>query len=186
MPERTNGAEQPRPIRMTFLARVLQALGFVLGLGAWVILGTLGAVLISSDRSWEGLGLAGILVLVGGLSYACFRIAAGLLGGRLWSTRRRAVFVLLFAASAGFLAVTSSRYGDVQDRARFAADQGTIATMRSAIAIYYGQHGTFPDHPGHYVNPSPPNFVCVNVAYVYSPTTGEIKITSTNTVAGCP
>lgn len=70
--------------------------------------------------------------------------------------------------------------------ARLAADHGTIAAMRSAAAIYYGQHnGEFPEHPGNYVNPSPPVFQCTNLTYVYSPTTGELKITSRNDPGDC-
>lgn len=69
----------------------------------------------------------------------------------------------------------------------WAGDQRTIGAMRSAIDVYYREHDrAFPEHPGNYVNPSPPNFVCVNLAYVYRQTTGELKITSTNTVADCP
>lgn len=58
--------------------------------------------------------------------------------------------------------------------------------MRMAVAIYYGTHGSYPAHPGNYVNPSPPVFQCVNVTYTYSPTAGEIRITSTNYLDDCP
>ena len=78
-------------------------------------------------------------------------------------------------------------YQNLQQKARLAADQGVLAAMRSAIAIYYGLHnGTFPGSPGNYVLPSPPVFRCTGLTYSYGVTTGELPITSTNTVADCP
>lgn len=58
--------------------------------------------------------------------------------------------------------------------------------MRAAIALYYGKHQSYPEHPGNYVDPSPPVFQCPNFAYLYSSATGELKITSTNALPDCP
>ncbi|MBI1893586.1 MAG: hypothetical protein HYS14_05705 [Candidatus Rokubacteria bacterium] len=57
--------------------------------------------------------------------------------------------------------------------------------MRSAIAIYYGQHnGNFPGSPGKYVTPSPPVFQCAGFDYTYDSTTGLITV-SGNTASSC-
>ncbi|MBI2467859.1 MAG: hypothetical protein HYV62_08615 [Candidatus Rokubacteria bacterium] len=76
-------------------------------------------------------------------------------------------------------------YREFSRLARFSGDQGTIAAMRMAIAIYYEKHASYPDHPGNYVNPSPPPFQCPALTYTYSATTGEIRITSANSVDDC-
>ncbi|MBI2469269.1 MAG: hypothetical protein HYV62_15860 [Candidatus Rokubacteria bacterium] len=116
------------------------------------------------------------------LIFLWFHVAMGLLQMRGWIVGVCAGAIAL----GGLVSVLLVTMPNVTLKARLAADQGTLAAMRSAIAIYYGQHGTFPDHPGHYVNPGPPNFVCVNLAYVYSPMTGDLKITSANNVTECP
>lgn len=87
---------------------------------------------------------------------------------------------------AVYLAIGITLYQGTQQKGRLTADQDTLAAMRSAIAIYYGQHGTFPDHPGRYVSPSPPVFRCTGFAYVCSPTMGDLKISSANDVTDCP
>ena len=84
-------------------------------------------------------------------------------------------------------AIAISLYQSVQQKARLAADQAVLSALRSAIAIYYGQHnGNFPAAPGNYVNPSPPAFQCVSFVYSYTAATGEIKVTSANDITDCP
>lgn len=95
---------------------------------------------------------------------------------------------LVFAAGV-LLVLWAITFTVVEYRApewrRWSADQGTLPQMRSAIAIYYQRHGSFPEHPGHYVNPSPPVFHCPNRTYTYAPSTGELRITSSNTLDDC-
>lgn len=159
------------------------------GLGVLLIvpagLSLAGAVLATGGRWDFFVALLGLVsLLFWGLSFLCFWSASGLLRGKRLAALGAVVAVVVGVAAVWL--VVDTLFEPVALKAHLAADQGTLAAMRAAIAIYYGQSGTFPDHPGHYVNPSPPNFVCVNLAYVYSPTTGELKITSTNTVADCP
>ena len=95
--------------------------------------------------------------------------------------------MVVVAIIAIIAAIAITLYQNVQQKARLAADQGTIAAMRSAIAIYYGQHnGNFPAVPGNYVNPSPPLFQCTALVYTYIQSVGEIKITSANDITDCP
>lgn len=69
---------------------------------------------------------------------------------------------------------------NVQQKARLAADQGTVAALRSAAAIYYGKHdGNFPPGKGllnGLVNPSPPIFQCPGGGYNYDATNGRITL----------
>ncbi len=95
--------------------------------------------------------------------------------------------MVVVAIIAIIAAIAITLYQNVQQKARLAADQGTLAAMRSAIAIYYGQHnGNFPASPGAYVNPTPPVFQCVNLTYTYTQPSGDLKITSANDITDCP
>jgi len=95
--------------------------------------------------------------------------------------------MVVVAIIAIIAAIAITMYQNVQAKARYAADQGLLGSMRSAIAIYYGQHnGNFPLAPGNYVNPSPPFFQCTGLAYSYDSNSGTISVTSSNTVADCP
>ncbi len=52
--------------------------------------------------------------------------------------------MVVVAIIAIIAAIAITLYQDVQKKARLAADQGTIAALRSAGAIYYGKNdGTF-------------------------------------------
>ena len=76
------------------------------------------------------------------------------------------VVVMIIAIIA---AIAVTLYQDAQKRARMAADDGVVAAMNSAIAIYYGKHnGNFPASPGAYVVPSPPTFACFPAGFDYS------------------
>ncbi|HEV8310576.1 MAG TPA: prepilin-type N-terminal cleavage/methylation domain-containing protein [Methylomirabilota bacterium] len=93
--------------------------------------------------------------------------------------------MVVVAIIAIIAAIAITLYQDVQKKAKLAADQGVIAAMRSAIAIYYGQHnGNFPGAPGNYVTPSPPAFQCVGFGYTYDSATGLITV-SGNLASGC-
>lgn len=95
--------------------------------------------------------------------------------------------MVVVAIIAIVAAVGITLYQNAEQKARLAADRGTLAAMRSAIAIYYMQHnGDFPATPGSYVNPTPPAFQCVNLTYTYDSTAGQLKIASTNDVTDCP
>ena len=53
--------------------------------------------------------------------------------------------MVLVAIIAIIAAIAITLYQDIQKKARLAADNGTIAALRSASAIYYGKNdGTFP------------------------------------------
>ncbi len=119
---------------------------------------------------------------ISGLAFWLFCAALAL--SYTWRWLRPLKYVVL--AVLLFVPVVTFFSQHVVVKARLGADQGTLAAMRSAIAIYYGQHRGYPDHPGNYVNPSPPIFQCVNLTYAYSPSTGELKITSANTPDDCP
>lgn len=88
--------------------------------------------------------------------------------------------MVVVAIIAIIAAIAITLYQDVQRKAKLAADEGVVAAMNSAIAIYYGKHnGNFPDSPGSYVSPSPPTFQCpaAGFTYVYNPATGLISVT---------
>ncbi|MBI3458009.1 MAG: prepilin-type N-terminal cleavage/methylation domain-containing protein [Candidatus Rokubacteria bacterium] len=95
--------------------------------------------------------------------------------------------MVVVAIIAVLAAIAITMYQNVVAKSRFAADQGLLGAMRSAIALYYGQHnGNFPGSPGKYVQPSPPLFQCTALSYTYDGTTGTLSVTSSNTVADCP
>lgn len=109
------------------------------------------------------------------------------LGDRL--LRRRAPglrWLVPVAVGAVVFACGTLVYRQVQRQARHGHDLGMIEAMRSAVEIYYRAHGSYPEHPGSYVSPSPPVFQCAARRYTYSPTTGQLRITSENDVAECP
>lgn len=57
--------------------------------------------------------------------------------------------MVVVAIIAIIAAIAITLYQDVQKKAKLSADQGTLAAMRSAIAIYYGKaNGTFPGTEG--------------------------------------
>jgi prepilin-type N-terminal cleavage/methylation domain-containing protein len=88
-------------------------------------------------------------------------------GGQRGVTLIEVMIVVAIIAIIAAIAVTL--YQDTQRRSKLAADEGVIATMNAAIAIYYGQHnGNFPASPGRYVVPSPPVFQCSSAGFEYS------------------
>jgi type IV pilus assembly protein PilA len=83
-------------------------------------------------------------------------------------------------------AVAVAVYQDLVKKSKLAADQGTVASLRSAVAIYYGRtNGMFPSSMTvveGLVVPTPV-YNCT-VPPVYDPTTGSIIFTAT--LADCP
>jgi prepilin-type N-terminal cleavage/methylation domain-containing protein len=89
--------------------------------------------------------------------------------------------MVVVAIIAIIAAIAITLYQDVQRKAKLAADEGVVAAMNSAIAIYYGKHnGNFPAAPGSYVSPSPPSFQCpaAGFEYSYDSATGLISVTA--------
>ena len=92
----------------------------------------------------------------------------------------RGIFDIVIAA----IAITL--YQDVQKKAKLAADAGTIAALRSAVAIYYGKHnGNFPSSGdlNSLVVPSP-TFQCSGNTYSLFASNGKISF-STNEITDC-
>ncbi len=57
--------------------------------------------------------------------------------------------MVVVAIIAIIAAVAITVFQDIQKKAKLAADQGNVAAMRSAVAIYYGKNnGIFPDTHG--------------------------------------
>jgi type IV pilus assembly protein PilA len=83
-------------------------------------------------------------------------------------------------------AVAMAVYQDIVKKSKLAADQGIVASLRSAVAIYYGRsNGLFPATIGSvegFVQPAPV-YNCT-VAPVYYPGNGKIEFTAT--LADCP
>ncbi len=53
--------------------------------------------------------------------------------------------MVVVAIIAIIAAIAITLYQNVQQKAKLSADQGTVAAMRSAVAIYYGKNnGVFP------------------------------------------
>jgi type IV pilus assembly protein PilA len=95
--------------------------------------------------------------------------------------------MVVVAIIAIIAAIAITLYQDVQKKARLAADQGTIAALRSASAIYYGKNdGTFVTGAtlGTLVQPSPPVFQCPTGTFAADTTNGKITYTP-NDVASC-
>jgi type IV pilus assembly protein PilA len=83
-------------------------------------------------------------------------------------------------------AVAIAVYQDIVKKSKLAADQGVVASLRSAVAIYYGRsNGLFPatmTSVEGLVQPAPV-YNC-SVPPVYDSTNG--KITFTATLSDCP
>ena len=68
---------------------------------------------------------------------------------------------------------------------RVTHDQQTVATMRSAIAVYYAQHdGQFPPDGAAVANLTRPVFECRGQSVLYNPATAEVDL-AVKTAAGC-
>jgi type IV pilus assembly protein PilA len=95
--------------------------------------------------------------------------------------------MVVVAIIAIIAAIAITLYQDVQKKARLAADQGTIAALRSASAIYYGKNdGAFPGQGtlNTLVQPSPPVMQCPSGAWAIDGANGKITYTP-NDISGC-
>lgn len=96
--------------------------------------------------------------------------------------------MVVVAIIAIIAAVAITVFQDIQKKAKLAADQGTVAALRSGVAIYYGKNnGIFPTWVGlqTLVTPAPAwNCTPAPGAGNYDATNG--KITFTLTVGDCP
>lgn len=134
-------------------------------------------------------GLTGLFVPYGGLSVASFLVAWSLWAVHpRWALVGRVILAVCLVAAIAVLIplfLDPGLYMDVQAKARLAADQGTLDAMQAAVAAHYARYGRFPEHPGHYVVPTPPVFQCAGLTYTYSPATGELRMTSANPLKDC-
>ena len=94
--------------------------------------------------------------------------------------------MVVVAIIAIIAAIAITLYQDVQKKARLAADQGTLAALRSATAIYFGRNdGVFPTQPtlATLVQPSPPIFQCPGATWASDATNGKVTYTPNDTSA---
>ena len=109
--------------------------------------------------------------------------------GRYRNTRGVTLVELMVVVAiiAIIAAIAITLYQDVQKKARLAGDQGTMAALRSAIAIYFGRNdGVFPTQATlqTLVQPAPPLIQCPGASW--SSDVGNGKITYTpNSIAAC-
>ncbi len=98
--------------------------------------------------------------------------------------------MVVVAIIAIIAAIAITLYQDVQKKAKLAADQGTMAAIRSAIAIYYGiNDGIFPSQASLNAGPpltqAVPNWQCPgNTGWGYTQATG-IATLAVNDTSGC-
>jgi prepilin-type N-terminal cleavage/methylation domain-containing protein len=100
--------------------------------------------------------------------------------------------MVVVAIIAIIAAVAITVFQDIQKKAKLAADQANVASMRSGVAIYYGKHnGLFPPTTGVVYTLNTPTLVgglggnsfhCQVPAY--DPLNG--KVTYTGTIGDCP
>jgi prepilin-type N-terminal cleavage/methylation domain-containing protein len=94
--------------------------------------------------------------------------------------------MVVVAIIAIIAAVAITVFQDIQKKAKLAADQGNVAAMRSAVAIYYGKNnGIFPGGEPNVeslVTPAP-TWQC-NTAPTY--TAGNGKLDFNVAVTDCP
>jgi prepilin-type N-terminal cleavage/methylation domain-containing protein len=84
-------------------------------------------------------------------------------------------------------AIAITLYQDIQKKTKLAADQGTMAAIRSAIAIYYGSNeGIFPSSQATVTSLlQAPAWQCAgNSGWGYAPATG-IATLAVNDTSGC-
>jgi type IV pilus assembly protein PilA len=95
--------------------------------------------------------------------------------------------MVVVAIIAIIAAIALTLYQDVQKKARLAADQGTLAAIRSAIAIYYGNNdGVFPaaEPAGPPLLQAAPDWQCPGASHAYDPVTG-VETYTPNDISAC-
>jgi len=93
------------------------------------------------------------------------------------------VVAVLGAVLYNYFASTATTVETIQQQkplsaARLAADRATLAALRSALSLYYGQHGGFPpakEAVTALLNP-PPSFQCEGNDFRYDPATGQVTL----------
>lgn len=95
--------------------------------------------------------------------------------------------MVVVAILAIIAAIAVTLYQDLQKKARLSADQGTMAALRSAAAIYFGKNdGAFPTQPGLnlLVQPSPPIMQCPGASWGLDSNNGKVTYTP-NDISVC-
>jgi type IV pilus assembly protein PilE len=94
--------------------------------------------------------------------------------------------MIVVAIIAIITAVVMTVFQDIQKKSKLAADNGNVASMRSAVALYYGRHnGIFPGSEAAIealVTPAP-TWQCGTTPN-YDTDNGKISFTAT--IADCP
>ncbi|HZS33876.1 MAG TPA: prepilin-type N-terminal cleavage/methylation domain-containing protein [Methylomirabilota bacterium] len=94
--------------------------------------------------------------------------------------------MIVVAIIAVIAAIAIAIYQDVTKKSKLAADYGTVASLRSAIAIYYGRtNGTFPTsmtEVNSLITPAPVYQCAATPTYI--PANGKINFTAT--IGDCP
>jgi hypothetical protein len=93
------------------------------------------------------------------------------------------VLAVVGAALYGYFASTTRTVETVQQQkplsaARLTADRATVAAIRTALQIYYSQHGAYPqgkEAVSALLNPSPA-FQCEGNDYRYEPSSGQVTL----------
>jgi type IV pilus assembly protein PilA len=94
--------------------------------------------------------------------------------------------MVVVAILAIIAAIAVTLYQDLQKKARLSADQGTMAALRSAAAIYFGKNdGAFPTQAGlnTLVQPSPPVMQCPGGNWSLDSVNGKVTYTPNDTGA---
>ena len=93
--------------------------------------------------------------------------------------------MVLVAIIAIIAAIAITLYQDIQKKARLAADNGTIAALRSASTIYYGTNdGTFPTQATLQTLVQGFQLVCPGATWAADATNGKITYTPNN-ISAC-
>lgn len=166
-------------MKATGLGQACRGLGLLLG-----VLAGLGLVwwLPRADY-WAVPRVSGVVIMLAAISLVLLRVGSRLLG------RPRPRLGAGFAAFVTVAVVVAAirLYQDVGLAARLSADQGTVAALRAAAAIYYGKNGTLPTRATlqTLVQPSPPVFQCTGATWSLDTTNGKITYIPNDLGAGC-
>jgi type IV pilus assembly protein PilA len=92
--------------------------------------------------------------------------------------------MVVVAIIAIIAAIAITLYQDIQKKARLAADQGTVAALRSASAIYFGKNeGVFPTQATLQTLVQGFNLQCPGASWSADTTNGKITYTPNDTSA---
>jgi len=158
----------------TALGWMSQALALVWGAAA--VLVVIGVAIPLGSLWGLGFGLA-----LAGVAFLAFRIGAR--ARRHGGVAGAGAMILL---TAGLLVIAVTLYQDVGVKARLAADQGTVVALRSAAAIYYGKHRTWPSQAtlATLVPAFDGRWQCPRAVWTYDQATGAVTYTP-NDLSAC-